>query len=107
VPCRRRISRRFTKKSARKSASSGRSEAQREEAQRFFNQPRAEADFEHWSKFAYWTLDEAIALSLGKTPQIVTWEEVKEYTGIRSFASRTKVGVSTSPFAIQYKKGEI
>ena len=53
--------------------------ADREEAQRFFNQPRAKADFEYWSKCAYWTLDEAIALSLGKAPQIVSWEKVKGY----------------------------
>ena len=59
--------------------------ADREEAQRFFNQPRAEADFEYWSKCAYWTLDEAIALSLGKAPQIVSWEQVKGYAGIMSF----------------------
>lgn len=79
-------------------------EAEREEAHRFFNQPRAAADFEYWRKCAYWTLDEAIALSLGRAPQIVSWKELKEYTGIRSFASHRKVGVSTSPFAIEYKK---
>ena len=37
------------------------------EVQRFFNQPGAEADFEHWSKAADWTLDEAIVGVRGRT----------------------------------------
>ena len=62
--------------------------ADREEAQRFFNQPGAEADFEHWSKAAYWTLDEAIALSFGKAPEVVSWEKVKGYVGQSRFADQ-------------------
>jgi hypothetical protein len=37
-----------------------------EENQRFFNQSRADVDVSHWSRMSYWTLDEAVALSLGK-----------------------------------------
>ena len=62
--------------------------ADREEAQRFFNQPWAEADFEHWSKAAHWTLDEAIALSFGKAPAVVSWQTVKGYVGISRFATQ-------------------
>ena len=58
------------------------------EAQRFFNQPEAEADFEHWSKAADWTLDEAIALSFGKAPEVVSWEKVKEHVGGSRFATQ-------------------
>jgi len=29
----------------------------REEQERFFNQPHAQADYDHWSKAAHWTLD--------------------------------------------------
>jgi hypothetical protein len=61
-------------------------EADREEAQRFFNQPGAEADFAHWSK--HWTLDEAIALSFGKAPEVVSWEKVKGYVGQSRFATQ-------------------
>jgi hypothetical protein len=60
-----------------------------DEQQRFFNLPSAKADFTHWSKAAHWTLDEAVALSFGKAPEVVKWESVKEY-------------VSISPFAVKY-----
>jgi hypothetical protein len=63
----------------------------REEQARFFNQLYANADFEHWSKAAHWTLDEAIALSFGKAPEIVSWEKIKSL-------------VTTSPFAHQYHR---
>lgn len=56
----------------------------REEKERFFNQPTARADFEHWSKAAHWTLDEAIALSFGKAPEVVGWERLKGLTQIGS-----------------------
>jgi len=42
--------------------------AEREEQQRFFNRPDANADFIHWAKMTYWTLDEALALTFGKSP---------------------------------------
>jgi hypothetical protein len=41
-----------------------------EEKARFYNQPYANADFNHWSRAAHWTLDEAVALSLGKNPEV-------------------------------------
>jgi hypothetical protein len=46
-----------------------RAEAEKRERDRFFNQPSAMADVNHWSKAAYWTLDEATALSLGRAPR--------------------------------------
>jgi DNA-binding transcriptional MerR regulator len=60
--------------------------AEREERERFFNQPYARADFEHWSKAAHWTLDEAIALSFGKAPEHVNWEKIKPFLQISRFA---------------------
>lgn len=65
-----------------------RAKVDREERQRFFNQLSAKADFVHWSKAAHWTLDEAIALSFGKNPKVVTWERVKEFVHISPFAQR-------------------
>src|SRR3569833_723896 len=50
-----------------------------EENKLFFHQPCATADFDHWSKCAHWTLDEAIALSFGKAPEVVDWERLKLY----------------------------
>ena len=45
--------------------------SEREERERFFNLPEASADYDHWSKAAHWTLDEAIALSFGRAPEVV------------------------------------
>ena len=47
------------------------------EAEASYNQPNAEADFAYWSRISYWTLDESVALSMGKNPKIVTWEKLK------------------------------
>lgn len=71
-----------------KEAEEMKAKADREERQRFFSLPSAKADFVHWSKAAHWTLDEAIALSFGKSPKVVTWERVKEYVHISPFAQR-------------------
>ena len=57
----------------------------------FFHQPYADADFPHWAKAAYWTVDEAIALSLGKSPEHVNWATVEPH-------------IRLSPFAYQYDR---
>jgi hypothetical protein len=49
------------------------------DAHRFFSDPYSEADIDHWSKISYWTVDEAVALSLNKDPRVVTWERIEEY----------------------------
>jgi hypothetical protein len=62
-------------------------EAQREKA-RVFNLPTASADYVFWVKADHWTLDEAIALLLGKDPRKVTLEVVKSYGKESAFATR-------------------
>jgi len=42
---------------------------------------KARADFNHWSKMARWTLEEATALSFGKAPEFVNWDKVKANHG--------------------------
>lgn len=37
----------------------------------FFNEPRAEADYQHWVRVLRWTPEEAVALSMEKDPRIV------------------------------------
>jgi hypothetical protein len=73
---------------------------QREEDARFFNQPPAKADFDHWSKAEHWSLDEAVALVFGKAPEIVSWDKikahgassfVKQYARLRDLADRARV----------------
>jgi hypothetical protein len=65
--------------------------AEQAEREHFFNQPRANADFEHWSKLAHWTLDEAVAVSFGKAPELVNWPTISKY-------------LQLSPFAVQYSR---
>jgi hypothetical protein len=52
----------------------------------FFHEPHAAADIDHWSKAACWTLDEAVALSLGKAPEVVTWRRVEPLVHVSRFA---------------------
>ncbi|MGY3558690.1 ElaB/YqjD/DUF883 family membrane-anchored ribosome-binding protein [Bradyrhizobium sp. USDA 4463] len=61
---------------------------QREEEGRFFNQPHAAADFDHWSKAEHWSLDEAIALAMGKAPEVVSWEKIKAYGSVSRFVTQ-------------------
>lgn len=44
----------------------------KKEAAKFYNQDSATADFQHWSKMDHWTLDESLALLLGKDPRVLT-----------------------------------
>lgn len=60
----------------------------KKEAARFYQQPEAVADYQHWLKLDYWTFDEAIALLLGKEPGVVTWARVqKELNPVGLFLS--------------------
>lgn len=63
-------------------------EAEHQERQRFYNQPQAQADFDHWSKAVYWTLEEAIALAFGKEPEVVNWKAVEPYRKASPFVMR-------------------
>jgi hypothetical protein len=58
----------------------------KEEQERFFNQPHAKADFEHYCKAATWTLDECVALSLGREPLKVNWSNVESLVSVSEFA---------------------
>ena len=69
-----------------KATAQSRTYADEKEMGRFFNKPAAQADFDHWSKMAYWDIDEAVALSLGKGPEKVKWKEVATYTQVSAFA---------------------
>ena len=61
--------------------------AQREEEDRFFNQPYSRADFEHWNRAAHRTLDEAVALSFGRAPERVNSASVERSVRFSAFAS--------------------
>ncbi|MBR0940207.1 hypothetical protein [Bradyrhizobium liaoningense] len=63
-------------------------EIQREEESRFFNQPHAAADFDHWSKAEHWSLEEAVALAMGKAPELVSWVKIQSYGQISPFVQK-------------------
>lgn len=65
-------------------------EKQKEEKERYFNQPGAMADYVHWSQCARWTLDEAVALTLAREPRVVG------INGVNAHAA------ASSPFAKEY-----
>jgi len=58
-----------------------------EKADQKFNRPSAMADFDHWSKAAQWSLDEAIALSLGRNPNTLNWAIAESQDWSSTFAN--------------------
>lgn len=56
------------------------------EAQRLFNQPQACADFDHWSKLDYWTLEEGVALCFGRSPMAVNKKSIEPVRDVSAFA---------------------
>lgn len=41
--------------------------------------PDVAADFNHWSKMPYWSLEESAALLLGRDPEVVNWNIVQHH----------------------------
>ena len=68
-------------------AAKAQAEAEAAEKQYYFNHPSAAADFNYWAKAAYWTLDEATALSFGRSPASVNWKAIEKYTAVSWFAA--------------------
>ncbi len=75
-----------------------------EEQSRFFYQDSAKADFNYWCKMAHWSLDEAIALSFGKNPEIVNWVRIEPLTNISQFAKDYEKRRKLALRAIPWKK---
>lgn len=46
---------------------------------RFFNMPYAKADFSHYLGHITWSREEAVALCLGKNPEVVNFDTLNEY----------------------------
>jgi hypothetical protein len=46
----------------------------------------ADADFHYWSKVGLWSLDESVALLLGKSPEGVSWKSVQAFVAVSDFA---------------------
>jgi len=61
------------------------------EANYFFNQSSSNAtedELEYWAKMPYWTLDEAVALAFGKSPEKISWDKIASYRDIASFPKK-------------------
>jgi len=71
-----------------KEADEAATRAQKQEEAHFFNRPAATADFNLWSRTAYWTLEEAVALSFGKSPKVVNWSAIKSFSSVSPFVRR-------------------
>jgi len=49
---------------------------QEREQSYFFNQPDAQADVDYWARLSSWKAEEAVALSFGKNPKVVTLKNI-------------------------------
>jgi hypothetical protein len=58
-----------------------------EEARQSFNLPNAQANISHWSRMSVWTIDQAVALSLGREPRLVNWDSIQNYVEVSAFAA--------------------
>lgn len=64
-----------------------RDQSDREERLRFFNQESAKPSYDYWAQMSFWSLDECVALSLGRDPKVVSWERIQSHTRISTFAA--------------------
>lgn len=59
-----------------------------DDKQRFFNEPRAKADFTYWKSMPVWNAPEATSLSLGKDPRSVNEDTLSEIPPAESIFRR-------------------
>jgi hypothetical protein len=88
---------------ARRRAESEAKELKREKS-RFFWKPSAFADLAYWSKFEYWTFDEAIALLFGRDPKVVTAAAMKGELPILKLGFYSSTPPYARSFVFQYAK---
>ena len=60
------------------------------EGLKWFSNPGCAADFDYWCKASFWTLEEAMALTLGKEPRLVTSDSVKAEERFSPFVQEFK-----------------
>ncbi|MBW6422021.1 hypothetical protein KX729_11255 [Rhizobium sp. XQZ8] len=58
------------------------------EDERFYNQPESTPDFKYWAKLSYWSLEEIVALSLGRDPKTVNWQSIGRFYSESEFVRR-------------------
>jgi hypothetical protein len=75
-----------------------------EEKLLFFNSAAADADFDHWSRAAHWTLEEAVALSFGKDPKQVNWRSISTYENVSPFPKKYADRLDLARRAILWQK---
>lgn len=70
-----------------KDKEAARQKAEQEEARRWYNAPKAMADYGHWAKMAMWSIDEGVALSLDRDPRIVSWKSISAHVEVSPLAA--------------------
>lgn len=70
----------------------------------FFNSRAADADFDHWSRAAHWTLEEAVALSFGKDPNQVNWRSISTYEHASLFRKNYAQRLDLARRAVPWRK---
>ena len=61
---------------------------QQRERSHFFHKQDANADYDYWASRSCWTLDETVALILGKDPRVVDWTRIEPLVKKSEFAQR-------------------
>lgn len=56
----------------------------------FYNRPEAMADFNYWCKFETFTIDQLVALSLGRNPDQINLEKISRTPEIFDFVKEYK-----------------
>ena len=69
-------------------AEEAREEAVLREQAAFYSQPDSKFQLQHWARADCWTLEEGVALCLGKDPRIVNSETLRPHAGVSEFARR-------------------
>ncbi|MFO1184769.1 MAG: hypothetical protein U1E56_08285 [Bauldia sp.] len=65
-----------------------RAEAEERERNESYNLPSARANFEHWARAAFWTLEEAVALCLGRAPEKLSEHILGQKESYSPFAAK-------------------
>ena len=68
-------------------AEEAREEAVLREQAEFYSQPDSRFQLQHWARADCWSLEEGVALCLGKDPRVVNSETLKPHAGVQNLPS--------------------
>lgn len=74
------------------------------ENNQFYNQTAVNADYSHWCKQPFWSIDEGVILTFGKDPRKVKWDDVKQYAQHSAFVKKFQERRETAQRYVACKK---